>query len=162
MYGYAMNCGCSPRQGRRGGVRNAAWPVQAWAAQQLQQAAKQAVRVAQSAGSTADGAWMPAVDIREDAQAYYLSADLPGVNREDIHVELEEGKLTLSAERQPAKTGEGTEVRWQGRRYGSFRRSFNLPRTVDADAISAEYKDGVLHVTLPKSEVPTARQVNIN
>ncbi len=157
MYGYAMNCGCGtacgPKMGRRGrNWQKVAWPVQVWAAQQL--AAQQALASRSAQGS---GAWTPGIDVREDAAAYYLSADLPGLAREDIQLELEEDQLTLSAERQPAQSAEGEEVRWQGRRYGSFSRSFRLPRTVDADAISAEYKDGVLQVTLPKVPVVSQR-----
>jgi HSP20 family protein len=154
MYGYGINCGCGPRQSRGRSLRNAAWPVQAWAAQQLRQAAQQVQTAA------AENPWAPPVDVREDERAYYVSADLPGVDRDAIQLELEDGKLTLSGERQ-RESAEGQQWRWQGRRFGSFRRSFNLPRTVDAEAISAEYKDGVLQVTLPKLEQPAARQVSI-
>jgi HSP20 family protein len=137
-----MNCGCGPRQGRKPqrGWQGHNAPAQGWN----------------------QGEWAPAIDVKEDAQAYYLSADLPGMSREDIKLELEEGQLSLSAERKLQESGEGESWRWVGRRYGSFSRRIRLPRTVNADSISAEYKDGVLHVTLPKSEDVKARQVSIN
>jgi HSP20 family protein len=106
--------------------------------------------------------WAPAIDVKEDAQAFYLNADLPGISREDIRLELEEGVLTLHAERKLEEAGEGADWRWVGRRYGSFSRRFRLPRNSDADAISAEYKDGVLQITLPKSAAGASRQVSIN
>ena len=145
MYGMVMNCGCGPKHGRR---------------MQRQDAAP-----AQTSGTTAPwgpGDWAPAIDVKEDAQAFYLSADLPGMNREDIKLELEEGLLNLTAERKLAESAEGENWRWVGRRYGSFSRRFRLPRTVDAESISAEYKDGVLHVTLPKSGESATKQVSIN
>jgi HSP20 family protein len=108
------------------------------------------------------GDWAPAIDVKEDDQAYHLSADLPGLSREDIKLELEDGLLSLSAERKFEQSGEGENWRWVGRRYGSFSRRFRLPRTVDADAISAEYKDGVLHIMLPKSAEVQPKTVSIN
>jgi HSP20 family protein len=104
-------------------------------------------------------AWTPAIDVREDSTAYYLLADLPGVSREQLSIELEDGLLSLSAQRQaPQDTG---EWRWKGRSYGSFSRNFRLPRNADADSISAELKDGVLKVTLPKLNNSVSRKVSV-
>lgn len=135
-------CGCGPKQARRG--------------RQMQQVASA------PAQSWSQGAWAPAIDVKEDAQAFYLSADLPGLSREAIKLELDEGVLALSAERKFEEAGEGADWRWVGRRYGSFSRRFRLPRNADADNISAEYKDGVLNITLPKSAVSVSKQVSIN
>jgi len=99
------------------------------------------------------GAWSPGVDIVEDEKNVILKTDLPGVEEKDIDIQVENGMLTLKAERKfEDETTEGNYHRVE-RAYGSFHRSFSLPETVDADKIAASYKKGVLEVTLPKVEV---------
>ena len=97
--------------------------------------------------------WVPAVDVYEtDDHALVVSAELPGIDRKDVSVALENGVLTIAGERKV-----DTEVdkgRWyrSERAYGTFRRSFTLPRTVDSEAVTAEHKDGTLRVRLPLKE----------
>lgn len=109
----------------------------------------------------ARGVWAPAVDIKETADSFIVTAELPGMSKEDIHVEVENQTLTIKGERRFEKKDEGENYHFVERSYGSFFRSFSLPKNVSADGISAEYKDGVLHITLPKSEEVKARQVSI-
>src|SRR5258708_2608126 len=89
--------------------------------------------------------WVPAVDIRETENELIVKADVPDMKFEDIHVNLENGTLTLKGER----------------KYGSFERVFTLPDTVDPEGVKAEYKHGVLTVTLPKKEIAKPRQVKV-
>ena len=90
------------------------------------------------------------VDIVEDEKKIVLKSDLPGVNEKDIEVKLDDGVLTLSGERTFDKETKDENLRRVERGYGSFRRSFALPDTVDAEKVSASYKNGVLEIALPK------------
>jgi HSP20 family protein len=103
----------------------------------------------------------PAVDISEDETAFRVAAELPGLMKEDVKVELEKNVLTLRGERSLKNEETKENYRRIERTYGSFERSFVLPETVDAEHIAAEMKDGVLHVTLPKRALPGPRQVEI-
>lgn len=97
-----------------------------------------------------DRGWSPVVDIHEDGDAYRIAADLPGVRKEDLKVQVRDGALTLSGERHAeARSEEGKAHRIE-RFHGSFERRFTLPEDVDADAVTAEFRDGVLSVVLPK------------
>lgn len=100
--------------------------------------------------------WAPAVDVSETDTAYQLHVELPAVKREDVQVNVEQGVLTLSGERKLEKKVEDKERKLHRveRSFGRFVRSFSLPDTVDAEAIAASYKDGVLEVTLPKRVKP--------
>ena len=103
-----------------------------------------------------------AVDIREEDDAFYVDAEVPGLSAEDVKVDVEKNVLTLSGERKVEKEeAEGTYRRVE-RHYGSFSRSFSLPETVDTDSISADLKDGVLELRLPKKEAPTPKQISVN
>ena len=102
-------------------------------------------------------AFQVAVDIREEDDAFYVDAEVPGMAAEDVKVDVENKVLTLSGERKVEKEEtEGTYRRVE-RQYGSFTRSFSLPETVDAGNISADLKDGVLELKLPKKEAPTPK-----
>ena len=106
-------------------------------------------------------AFQVAVDIREEADAFYVDAEVPGLAAEDVKVDVENNVLTLSGERKVEKEEtEGTYRRVE-RQYGSFTRSFSLPETVDADNVSADLKDGVLELRLPKKEAPTPRKISV-
>ena len=103
-------------------------------------------------------------DIRDTGDAYELEADLPGVKKEDIKVDLDNNYLTISAERhaeKDEKDKKGNYVRRE-RSYGSYSRSFNI-KGIDADTISASYNDGVLTLTMPEKtpEIPAARRLEI-
>jgi HSP20 family protein len=108
------------------------------------------------------GVWSPVVNVREDANNYYVEAELPGLQREDIQVEVENNVLSLKGERRFEKKEDQESYHFVERSYGSFFRSFALPKNVNSEAIGAEYKEGMLHVTLPKREEVKPRQVSIN
>ncbi|HEY6467998.1 MAG TPA: Hsp20/alpha crystallin family protein [Candidatus Acidoferrales bacterium] len=106
--------------------------------------------------------WAPAVDIYETENELVLKADLPGVTEKDIDVRVENNMLTVRGERQfETKVKEDNYLRVE-RTYGSFSRSFGLPNTVNTEAISAEYKNGVLTVQLPKRAESKPKQVKVN
>ena len=98
------------------------------------------------------GTWMPAVDVLETEDAYVLVAELPGVRREDIEVEVKDRRLEISGRRPPLGEGQ-TFVRME-RSFGPFRRSFELGVTLDPGAVTAAYERGVLTVRVGKSDAP--------
>lgn len=103
----------------------------------------------------------PTVDVVEEKDRILVKADLPGMKEEDIHVEVEDGALTLRGERrQETESREGKAHRIE-RSYGAFLRSFTLPANVDHTKVAASYKDGVLEVTLPKREGTRPKEVKI-
>lgn len=105
--------------------------------------------------------WAPAVDISESADAVVLTADLPGVNPEDVDLRLEDGTVTIKGDRKfEQETGENGYHRLE-RYRGSFARSFSLPDSVDTAKVNAEFRNGVLTVTLPKKEAAKPRSVKI-
>ncbi|MGB5192707.1 MAG: Hsp20/alpha crystallin family protein [Polyangiales bacterium] len=107
-------------------------------------------------------AFRVAVDIREENDAFYVDAEVPGLSAEDVKVDVEKNVLTLSGERKVEKEEREGTFRRVERHYGSFSRSFSLPETVDTDSISADLKDGVLELRLPKKEAPTPKQISVN
>ena len=109
--------------------------------------------------ATAD--WAPSVDIAETETAYLIMSEIPGVNREDVKVNIENGMLTMSGERKQEKEEKGKKFHRVERSYGSFMRSFRLPDNVDEAAVKAEFKDGMLNVTLPKSTQAKAKSTNV-
>jgi HSP20 family protein len=114
-----------------------------------------------------NGRWVPAVDIFENGkQELVLKAELPDMKREDIQVVFENNTLTLKGERKFETTAVENNVKQEQfhrleRPYGTFSRSFSLPSTVDATRIGAEYKNGVLTVTLPFREEAKPRTINV-
>ena len=110
---------------------------------------------------TAGAMWAPAVDVREDEHNFYVTADLPGMKKEEIEIELENNLLTVKGERRFERKEDGESFHFVERSYGSFYRSFTLPKNVKGDAISAEYKDGVLNVTIPKADEVKPKKVEI-
>jgi HSP20 family protein len=107
------------------------------------------------------GSWAPSVDIYEDLNSIVLEADLPGIKPEDFKLSIENYKLTLSGERKFEKDERGENFHRIERSYGSFTRNFTLPSTVNVDEVKAEFKDGVLRVTLPKREEVKAREIQV-
>ena len=107
--------------------------------------------------------WVPAVDIAETGEKdIVVRVDLPAVKREDIKINFENNVLTIEGERVlQAETEQGKYHRVE-RSHGQFRRSFTLPAAVDASRIAADYRDGVLTVTLPRREESRPRQIQIN
>ena len=108
------------------------------------------------------GAWNPSVDIYENKDHIVLEAELPGMKREDFELSVENNVITLRGERQFEKKEDSDNYHRVERSYGSFTRSFTLPQTVSAEGATAEYKNGVLRVTLPKREEAKARRIEIS
>ena len=106
--------------------------------------------------------WHPAVDVLESKDAYLIRAELPGMKRDDIKVEVKDGKLVLSGETKSEKPAEGTAYRHVERVAAKFWRSFSLPETAKADGVEASYKDGILEIRVPKAEESKPRQIEIN
>jgi len=107
------------------------------------------------------GTWAPPVDIFEKHDHLIIRAEIPGVQKEDVDVRIENGVLTLHGERkQEAEVTEENAYRME-RIYGTFTRTFSLPTTVDAAKVTATYKDGVLEVTIPKVETAKPKKVEI-
>ena len=109
----------------------------------------------------ARGAWNPSVDIYENKDQIVLEAELPGMNREDFDITIENNVITVRGERRFEKKDEADSYHRVERSYGSFTRSFTLPQTVSSDGATAEYRNGVLRVTLPKREEVKARRIEI-
>jgi HSP20 family protein len=109
----------------------------------------------------ARGAWNPTVDIYENKDQIVIEAELPGMNREDFDLSFENNVITLRGERRFEKKDESDNYHRVERSYGSFTRSFTLPPTVSGEGIAAEYRNGVLRVTLPKREEVKARRIEI-
>ncbi|MBC7911770.1 MAG: Hsp20/alpha crystallin family protein [Pyrinomonadaceae bacterium] len=109
----------------------------------------------------ARGAWNPSVDIYENKDQIVLEAELPGMKREDFDLSIENNVITLRGERRFEKKEESDNYHRVERAYGSFARSFTLPQTVQADDVTAEYRNGVLRVTMPKREEVKARRIEV-
>ena len=105
--------------------------------------------------------WAPAVDIYETPDSIVLQAELPGLSKEDIDIQVRDNVLTLKGERRSEKeVKEGNYLRVE-RAYGGFQRAFTLPAAVQADKIRAVFKDGVLDVSIPKAEEAKPKQIKI-
>ncbi len=105
--------------------------------------------------------WTPSVDISETDTAYMIKGEIPGVDRENVKVTIEDGMVTISGERKQEKEEKDKKFHRIERSYGSFMRSFRLPDNVDESAVKAEFKDGMINVTLPKSGKTKAKLINV-
>ena len=108
------------------------------------------------------GSWAPAVDIYEKDGNIVLKAELPGLDPKDVDVRVENNVLTLRGERKFDNEVKRDSYHRVERAYGTFTRSFTLPNVVDTANIKADFKDGLLHVALPKKEEAKQRQIQIN
>lgn len=106
--------------------------------------------------------WTPAVDVAEEPSRYVLHADLPGVDPKDIEITHEDGILTIRGERRSETKTEETGFRRMERFTGSFFRRFTLPDTADAEKISAQTKNGVLELVIPKQPKLQPRRITVN
>jgi HSP20 family protein len=106
-------------------------------------------------------AWVPAVDVWETEDALVYAFDLPGLTKDDISIELEDGALTVSAERKREHEVQNDRLYRYERRFGAFARTISLPQGVGEDAISADYRDGVLEVRVGKPEQTKPRRIEI-
>lgn len=107
------------------------------------------------------GTWAPPVDVAEEKDSIIVRVEVPGMNEQDLKVGFEDGVLTVSGERQFERKEDRNYHRIE-RTYGTFSRTFTLPRTVDQDSIAASYRDGMLEITIPKREEAKPKQIQIN
>lgn len=108
------------------------------------------------------GTWMPTANISETDKEYLIKAELPEVKKEDVKITLQDGVITISGERKMEKEDkEANEIRVESF-YGTFSRSFTLPSNVDAKGITAESKEGVLKVHIPKTEASKPKSITID
>ena len=112
-------------------------------------------------GEETMGNWAPLCDIYEEGDNIVVKAELPGVNRDEIDVQVENNVLTLRGERKREQDVKSDNLYRTERYYGTFSRSFTLPVSVDRERIKAEYRDGVLRVTLPKVEAAKPRRIQV-
>jgi HSP20 family protein len=105
--------------------------------------------------------WSPNVDVAENDDHFAFHAELPGMNREEIKVTMHEGVLTLEGERKQDSDSQENGFYRKESAFGKFSRSFRLSAEVDADKVSASYKNGILSLTVPKKEAATPKQVEV-
>ena len=105
--------------------------------------------------------WSPAVNVEETKEDLRLTAELPGMSIDDIEIEVENNVLSLRGQKKEESEREDRKFHVWERCYGSFERSFTLPRTVKADEISADFKDGILHINMPKAPEAQSRKITI-
>lgn len=112
--------------------------------------------------NTENSSWMPTVDISETENGFEIHAELPGVTDDDLNVSVTDNLLTIKGEKRQEEKTEGKNYHRVERRYGSFQRSFTLPRQVNTSDIKAGFKDGILTLSIPKVEeaMPTEIQIN--
>ncbi len=107
-------------------------------------------------------AWAPAVDVAETESEIVLHAELPGMRKEDIDIQLTGDRLTLRGERRLEQTARGEHFHRIERQYGAWQRTFGIEAPIDTSKVSATYEEGVLTVRLPKQEAVKPRQIEIN
>ena len=105
--------------------------------------------------------WSPRVDVREEDNRYVIFADVPGIDPKEIEISMDKGVLTIHGERKTESKTENTKVTRVERNYGSFKRSFSLPDSVDAETITAAGKHGVLEISIPKKPQAAPRKIEI-
>ena len=112
--------------------------------------------------ATTRSVWTPAVNVEETKEELLFSAELPGMGIDDIDIEIENNVLSLRGEKKEVREGKDDRRYhlWE-RSFGSFKRTFTLPRTVVTDEISAEFKDGILSVRMPKAPEAKSRKISI-
>jgi HSP20 family protein len=109
----------------------------------------------------AEGAWMPSVDVSETDTEMKVRAELPGMTQDDIELNLQDNVLTLKGEKKQEKKEGKEDYHRMECCYGSFTRSFTLPASVEQDKVQASFKDGILEITLPKSEETKPKKISI-
>lgn len=105
--------------------------------------------------------WTPSVDVYEDKDRVMVKAELPGMKKEDIEISLHQGNLIISGERKFEAQDDGGETSRSERFFGRFQRALELPKPVDGNNVTATYKDGILTVTLPKTEESKPKQISV-
>jgi HSP20 family protein len=115
----------------------------------------------QANGETTSRTWVPAVDVWEAEDKVVYAFDLPGIPEDKISVEFDEGSLTVSGERERAEEVKNEGFYRYERRFGSFSRTVGLPQGVTEDDVNAEYRDGVLEISVKKPEAPKPRRIQV-
>ena len=105
--------------------------------------------------------WMPRVEISEHSDNYMLSVELPGIDKQDVHVEVENNTLTISGDKQSDVENKDQNYHLRERTYGKFSRSFELPARIEANNIEAKYTNGVLNLSIPKAEEAKPKQIEV-
>jgi HSP20 family protein len=105
--------------------------------------------------------WTPSVDITETEGAYQITAEIPDVKKDDVKITLEDGVLTIQGQRKQEQEQQSTKYHRIERSYGSFARTFSLPDVIEVEKVKAEFKDGVLHLHLPKSEKAKPKTIEV-
>jgi HSP20 family protein len=108
-----------------------------------------------------EGAFLPAIDLVDEKDKFIVRAELPGMKKEDVHVVLQDNWLTISGEKKHEAESKETNYYRTERVYGTFTRRLELPTGVDAKKIDAQFKDGVLHISLPKTEEAKPREIEV-
>ncbi|MDY6972091.1 MAG: Hsp20/alpha crystallin family protein [Thermodesulfobacteriota bacterium] len=106
--------------------------------------------------------WRPVVDVYNEGEKVIIKAELPGVDKKDIHVDVKDGTLTLSGERSCTNEAKEENFYRKERAYGKFKRSFALPEGLNPDKIDADYKDGVLKIEIPKPEEKKPKEITVH
>lgn len=119
-------------------------------------------RVGRLFNEKGDAMWTPTMDIHETDKEFLVQAELPGVKKEDIHVEVEHGVMTVSGERRYEKENDDGNAHHIERAYGRFMRSFSLPTNVDTEHVDASMNDGVLEVHLTKKESEKTKTIKVS
>jgi HSP20 family protein len=107
------------------------------------------------------GDWSPRVDISETDNHFRITAEIPGISRDDIKINIEEGVLTIRGERKDEKEEKGRKFHRVERYYGAFSRSFTLPQNVDESHIEANFKDGLLMLQIPKKTADKPKPIEV-
>jgi HSP20 family protein len=107
------------------------------------------------------GQWEPPLDVEETDKEVLVRAEIPGVKADDLELAIQNGSLVISGEKKESEERKEGGYVYQERRWGSFRREVTLPSAVDADNVKAEYKDGVLHVILQKSQEALPKKIKV-
>jgi len=105
--------------------------------------------------------WLPAFDIKENEKEYVVTAELPGMEAKDIDVTLSDGILTVKGEKKKEHEDKGENYHRIERSYGSFHRSFRIPGKIKTDSVDANYKDGILKLTLQKTEESGSKKIEV-
>ncbi len=106
--------------------------------------------------------WAPPLDLTEDKDNLVATMEIPGLSKEHLDVTVHEGVLSISGERSESKQDENAQAHRRERVYGRFHRSISLPKPVNSDSIKAMYRDGILTVTMPKTEEAKPRQIEVS
>jgi HSP20 family protein len=112
-------------------------------------------------GELGVGAWAPSVDIRESDDEFIVTAELPGLEKDQVNVEYKDGVLTLRGERKQEREVKEENYHRMERSFGAFHRSFTLPGAIDEEKIGAKMKNGVLEIRLPKKEAAKPKQIKV-